>query len=156
MVGTGRGAQLGVLIRGPEILEQTRRIGTIVLDKTGTVTEGRLELAGLAPLNGATRGEILRLAGAVEAASEHPVAIRRSPARPRAETGALPAVEGFRNLPGVGVSGVVEGHRRRGRPQRRRGSPSPGTASPRATLDGPRHGQADERRGDRGAEASSA
>ena len=110
MVGTGRGAQLGVLIRGPEILEQTRRIGTIVLDKTGTVTEGRLELTGLAPLNGASRGEILRLAGAVEAASEHPVgvAIARAAA---AETGALPAVEGFRNLPGVGVSGVVEGHR---------------------------------------------
>ena len=73
MVGTGRGAQLGVLIRGPEILEQTRRIGTIVLDKTGTVTEGRLELAELVPLNGAARNEILRLAGAVEAASEHPV-----------------------------------------------------------------------------------
>jgi P-type Cu+ transporter len=110
MVGTGRGAQLGILIRGPEILEQTRRIGTIVLDKTGTVTEGRLELDGLAPLNGATRAEVLRLAGAVEAASEHPVgvAIARAAA---AETGALPAVEGFRNLPGVGVSGVVEGRR---------------------------------------------
>ncbi|MGD0715980.1 MAG: heavy metal translocating P-type ATPase [Gaiellaceae bacterium] len=110
MVGTGRGAQLGVLIRGPEILEQTRRIGTIVLDKTGTVTEGRLELAELAPLNGAARNEILRLAGAVEAASEHPVgrAIARAAAR---ETGPLPAVEGFRNLPGVGVSGVVDGRR---------------------------------------------
>jgi Cu+-exporting ATPase len=110
MVGTGRGAQLGILIRGPEILEQTRRIGTIVLDKTGTVTEGRLELAGLVPLNGASRSEVLRLAGAVEAASEHPVgiAIARAAA---AETGTLPAVEGFRNLPGVGVSGVVEGHR---------------------------------------------
>jgi len=110
LVGTGRGAQLGVLIRGPEILEQTRRIGTIVLDKTGTVTEGRLELAELVPLDGAARGEILRLAGAVEAASEHPVgrAIARAAA---VEAGPLPAVEGFRNLPGVGVSGVVEGHR---------------------------------------------
>ena len=74
MVGTGRGAQLGVLIRGPEVLERTRRIDTIVLDKTGTVTEGRLELAGVALLDGATRAEVLRLAGAVEAASEHPVA----------------------------------------------------------------------------------
>ena len=110
LVGTGRGAQLGILIRGPEILEQTRRIGTIVLDKTGTVTEGRLELDELVPLDGDGRGEILRLAGAVEAASEHPVgqAIARAAA---AEAGPLPAVEGFRNLPGVGVSGVVEGHR---------------------------------------------
>jgi Cu+-exporting ATPase len=109
MVGTGRGAQLGILIRGPEILEQTRRIGTIVLDKTGTVTEGRLELAGLVPWNGAARAEVLRLAGAVEAASEHPVgrAIARAAT---AETGPLPAVEGFVNVPGVGVSGVVDGH----------------------------------------------
>ena len=110
MVGTGRGAQLGVLIRGPEILEQTRKIGTIVLDKTGTVTEGRLELAGLVPLNGAARGEILRLAGAVEAASEHPVGQAVASAA-AAETGPLPAVESFRNVPGVGVSGVVDGRR---------------------------------------------
>src|SRR5207249_3563129 len=74
MVGTGRGAQMGVLIRGPEILEQTRRVDTIVLDKTGTVTEGKMELADVALLNGATRAEVLRFAGAVEAASEHPVA----------------------------------------------------------------------------------
>jgi Cu+-exporting ATPase len=108
MVGTGRGAQLGVLIRGPEVLEQTRRVGTIVLDKTGTVTEGRMELAELVPLNGATRAEILRLAGGVEAASEHPVAkaIARAAV---AEVGALPAVSEFRNLPGVGVRGIVEG-----------------------------------------------
>ncbi|HKV69402.1 MAG TPA: heavy metal translocating P-type ATPase, partial [Gaiellales bacterium] len=72
MVGTGRGAQLGVLIRGPEILERTRRIGTIVLDKTGTVTQGHIELAGVTLLNGAGRADVLRLAGAVEAASEHP------------------------------------------------------------------------------------
>ena len=74
MVGTGRGAQLGILIRGPEVLEQTRRIDTVVLDKTGTVTEGTLELAGIALLNGASRAEVLRLAGALESASEHPVA----------------------------------------------------------------------------------
>ncbi|HEU5277348.1 MAG TPA: heavy metal translocating P-type ATPase [Gaiellaceae bacterium] len=109
MVGTGRGAQLGILIRGPEILEQTRRIDTIVLDKTGTVTEGKMELAEVVPLNGGTRAEILRLAGAVEAASEHPIAEAIARAA-RAETGSLPAVEGFRNVPGVGVTGVVEGH----------------------------------------------
>ena len=109
MVGTGRGAQLGVLIKGPEILEHTRRIDTIVLDKTGTITEGKMELAEVAPLNGATRAEILRLAGAVEAASEHPIAqaIARTA---RAEVGALPRVDGFRNRPGVGVVGVVDGH----------------------------------------------
>jgi Cu+-exporting ATPase len=109
MVGTGRGAQLGILIRGPEVLEQTRRIGTIVLDKTGTVTEGRMELAEVVPENGATRAEILRLAGAVEAASEHPVA--QAVARAAlAEVGELSAVEGFRNLPGIGVRGTVDGH----------------------------------------------
>jgi Cu+-exporting ATPase len=109
MVGTGRGAQLGVLIRGPEILEQTRRITTVVLDKTGTVTEGKMELAEVAPLNGASRSEILRLAGAVESASEHPIgqAIVRAA---RAELGGLPRVDAFRNQPGVGVAGVVEGH----------------------------------------------
>jgi P-type Cu+ transporter len=109
MVGTGRGAQLGVLIRGPEILERTRRIGTIVLDKTGTVTEGRMELAGVTPLNGAGRAEILRLAGAVEAASEHPIG-RAVAAAARAETGDLPPVRDFTNLPGTGVRGTVEGH----------------------------------------------
>ncbi|MEP6910405.1 MAG: heavy metal translocating P-type ATPase [Actinomycetota bacterium] len=109
MVGTGRGAQMGVLIKGPEILEQTRRIDTIVLDKTGTVTEGRMELVGVAPLDGASRGDILRLAGAVEAASEHPIAQAVARAA-RGEVGELPEVQGFRNEPGVGVSGVVEGH----------------------------------------------
>ena len=109
MVGTGRGAQLGILIKGPEVLEQTRRIGTIVLDKTGTVTEGRMELADLTPLNGASRAEVLRLAGAVEAASEHPVAQAVAVAA-RREVGELPPVTGFRNLPGVGVRGVVDGH----------------------------------------------
>jgi Cu+-exporting ATPase len=108
MVGTGRGAQLGILIKGPEVLEQTRRVDTIVLDKTGTVTEGKMELVEVAPLDGASRSEILRLAGAVEAASEHPVgrAIARAA---EAELGTLPAVSRFRNRPGVGVTGVVEG-----------------------------------------------
>jgi Cu+-exporting ATPase len=110
MVGTGRGAQLGVLIRGPEILEQTRRIDTIVLDKTGTVTEGKMELGEVALLNGASRPEVLRLAGAVEAASEHPIAQAVAKAA-RDELGYLPPVTGFRNQPGVGVSGLVEGHK---------------------------------------------
>jgi Cu+-exporting ATPase len=108
MVGTGRGAQLGILIKGPEILEQTRRIGTIVLDKTGTVTEGRMELVDVLSRNGASRAEILRLAGAVEAASEHPIAQAVATAA-RGELGSLPAVSEFRNRPGVGVVGVVEG-----------------------------------------------
>jgi P-type Cu+ transporter len=109
MVGTGRGAQMGVLIKGPEILEQTRRVDTIVLDKTGTVTEGKMELAELALLNGATRADVLRLAGAVESASEHPIAQAIANAA-RAELRALPRVERFRNEPGVGVTGVVDGH----------------------------------------------
>jgi P-type Cu+ transporter len=107
LVGTGRGAQLGILIKGPQVLEQTRRIDTVVLDKTGTVTEGRMELAGLMPLNGAGRGDVLRLAGAVEAASEHPVA-QAIAAAARAELGALPQVREFRNVPGVGVGGIVD------------------------------------------------
>ncbi|HWD10746.1 MAG TPA: heavy metal translocating P-type ATPase, partial [Solirubrobacteraceae bacterium] len=109
MVGTGRGAQLGILIKGPEILEQTRRITTIVLDKTGTITEGRMELADVVLLNGASRVDVLRLAGAVEAASEHPIA-RAVAAAAQRELGVLPPVAGFRNEPGVGVEGVVEGH----------------------------------------------
>jgi P-type Cu+ transporter len=109
MVGTGRGAQLGILIKGPEILEQTRRVDTIVLDKTGTITEGKMELAEVARLNGATRAEVLRLAGAVEAASEHPIAQAIASAA-RAEVGDLPPVSGFRNRAGIGVVGRVEGH----------------------------------------------
>jgi len=109
MVGTGRGAQLGILIRGPQVLEQTRRVDTVVLDKTGTVTEGRLELAGVTLLNGAGRDDVLRLAGAVETASEHPVA-RAVVRAARDEVGALPEVTGFRSTAGVGVSGVVDGH----------------------------------------------
>ncbi len=109
MVGTGRGAQLGILIRGPEVLEHVRQIDTILLDKTGTVTEGRLELAEVTLLNGASRADVLRLAGAVEAAGEHPVALAVATAA-RAEVGELPPVSGFRNRPGIGVSGIVDGH----------------------------------------------
>jgi Cu+-exporting ATPase len=109
MVGTGRGAQLGILIKGPEVLEHTRRIGTIVLDKTGTITEGKMELAEVRALDGATRPEILRLAGAVEAASEHPIAQAIAEAA-TLEVGELPAVAGFRNVAGTGVSGTVDGH----------------------------------------------
>jgi Cu+-exporting ATPase len=109
MVGTGRGAQLGILIKGPEILEQTRRVDTIVLDKTGTITEGRMELSEVALLNGATRPDVLRLAGAVEAASEHPIA-QAIAAAGRSELGELPAVSDFRNIPGTGVVGTVDGH----------------------------------------------
>jgi P-type Cu+ transporter len=108
LVGTGRGAQLGILIKGPEVLEQTRRIGTIVLDKTGTVTEGRMELVEVLPRDGAAPEEILRFAGAVEAASEHPIG-QAVVAAALHKTGTLPKVENFRNLPGVGVVGTVDG-----------------------------------------------
>jgi P-type Cu+ transporter len=109
LVGTGRGAQLGILIKGPETLEQTRRITTIVLDKTGTVTEGKMELVDVVPLNGAMRADVLRFAGAVEAASEHPIA-QAIAAAARRELGQLPPVEGFANRPGFGVVGRVDGH----------------------------------------------
>jgi P-type Cu+ transporter len=109
MVGTGRGAQLGILVRGPEVLEQTRRIGTVVLDKTGTVTEGRMTLVDVTPLDGASRVEVLRLAGAVEDASEHPIA-QAVAAAARREVGVLPPVSDFRNVPGEGVAGRVDGH----------------------------------------------
>jgi Cu+-exporting ATPase len=105
MVGTGRGAQLGILIKGPEVLEQTRLIGTIVLDKTGTVTEGRMRF-----VEDGLPAETLRLAGAVEDASEHPIA-RAVAEAARARFGPLPPVQEFRNVPGRGVMGVVEGRR---------------------------------------------
>ncbi len=108
LVGTGRGAQLGILIKGPEVLEQTRRVGTVILDKTGTVTAGKMALVDVATLNGATRKDALRFAGAVEAASEHPIA-RAIVSAARQEVGSLPPVTGFRNVPGIGVHGVVEG-----------------------------------------------
>ncbi|MGW3999497.1 heavy metal translocating P-type ATPase [Amycolatopsis sp. NPDC004772] len=101
LVGTGRGAQLGILIKGPEVLESTRRVDTVVLDKTGTVTTGRMTLVE-------GDGEVLRLAGAVEAASEHPIGRAIADAA-RERFGALPAVTEFRSTPGVGVAGVVEG-----------------------------------------------
>ena len=107
MVGTGRGAQLGILIKGPEVLEATRRIDTVVLDKTGTVTTGRMSLAGVHTASGVDSGEALRLAGALENASEHPVAAAIAAAAARA--GDLPGVEDFANHEGLGVSGVVEG-----------------------------------------------
>ena len=109
LVGTGRGAQLGILIKGPEILERTRRITTIVLDKTGTVTEGRMWLADAVPAPGVTRVELLRIAGAAEDASEHPIA-RAIAERAREELGALPPVERFTNRSGLGVEAVVDGH----------------------------------------------
>ncbi|WP_194397553.1 heavy metal translocating P-type ATPase [Microbacterium atlanticum] len=149
LVGTGRGAQLGILIKGPEVLESTRTVDTVVLDKTGTVTSGRMALVDVVPAAGAGRGvagsatdarvdgggagagadaradgggagagtdaaasarsELLRLAGALEHASEHPIA--RAVARTAAdETGPLPEVASFQNVPGKGVSGVVDGH----------------------------------------------
>jgi Cu+-exporting ATPase len=109
LVGTGRGAQLGILIRGPEILESTRRVDTVVLDKTGTVTTGEMALVDVALADGEDRRQVLRLAGALEDASEHPIA--RAIARAaRAEAGALPAPERFAGREGLGVEGVVEGH----------------------------------------------
>ena len=109
MVGTGRGAQLGILIKGPEILERTRRITTVVLDKTGTITEGRMWLAETVPADGVAPEELLRLAGAVEDASEHPIA-QAIAERAREELGGLPPVERFTNRAGLGVEAVVDGH----------------------------------------------
>ncbi|WP_016906860.1 heavy metal translocating P-type ATPase [Streptomyces xiaopingdaonensis] len=109
MVGTGRGAQLGILIKGPEVLESTRRVDTVVLDKTGTVTTGRMALSGVHAAEGAEEEQLLRLAGALEDASEHPVA-RAVAAGAKERAGALPTPEQFANVPGLGVQGVVEGH----------------------------------------------
>ncbi|MEV4301713.1 heavy metal translocating P-type ATPase [Nonomuraea sp. NPDC049624] len=105
LVGTGRGAQLGILIKGPEVLESTRRIDTIVLDKTGTVTEGRMTLVGVHLAEGESREEVLRLAGALEHASEHPIA--QAIAR---EAKSDATVEDFANVEGLGVQGIVDGH----------------------------------------------
>ncbi|MFC7920582.1 heavy metal translocating P-type ATPase [Streptomyces cinereoruber] len=114
LVGTGRGAQLGILIKGPEVLESTRRIDTVVLDKTGTVTTGRMRLAGVRVYGGtygtegADEDELLRLAGALEHSSEHPVA--RAVAEAAAERcGPLPVPKTFENVPGLGVRGSVDG-----------------------------------------------
>jgi P-type Cu+ transporter len=109
MVGTGRGAQLGLLIKGPEILESTRMVDTVVLDKTGTVTSGKMALVEVAVADGVDRADALRLVGALENASEHPVA-RAIAGAARAEHGTLPEVESFANREGLGVEGVVDGH----------------------------------------------
>ncbi|WP_432057238.1 heavy metal translocating P-type ATPase [Streptomyces sp. bgisy022] len=109
MVGTGRGAQLGILIKGPEVLESTRAVDTVVLDKTGTVTTGRMTLLAVHTADGTDEKDVLRLAGALEHASEHPIA-RAVSAGAAERVGTLPAVEDFRNVPGLGVQGVVDGH----------------------------------------------
>jgi Cu+-exporting ATPase len=106
LVGSGRGAQLGILIRGPEVLESTRQVDTVVLDKTGTVTEGAMSLTGVHAATGESAEELLRLAAALEAASEHPV----GRAIARAADGPLPEPEEFSALAGLGVQGVVDGH----------------------------------------------
>ncbi|GAB2327085.1 heavy metal translocating P-type ATPase [Streptomyces griseoincarnatus] len=108
MVGTGRGAQLGILIKGPEVLESTRRVDTVVLDKTGTVTTGRMSLRAVHTAEGTDERELLRLTGALEHASEHPVA-RAVAAGAEERVGTLPEVERFENVPGRGVRGRVEG-----------------------------------------------
>jgi len=109
LVGTGRGAQLGLLIKGPEILESTRKVDTILLDKTGTVTSGEMGLVELSVAESTSREQALRLVGALEDASEHPIA-RAIAAAARLEAGELPRAEGFANREGLGVEGTVEGH----------------------------------------------
>ena len=109
LVGTGRGAQMGILIKGPEVLESTRKVDTVVLDKTGTVTTGKMSLVDVVVEPGTDRGELLRLAGALEDASEHPIAQAIAKGATQ-EAGTLPAVEGFANIEGKGVQGIVEGH----------------------------------------------
>ncbi len=109
LVGTGRGAQLGILIKGPEVLESTRRVDTVVLDKTGTVTSGEMALVDVVIVPGEDRSTALRLVGALEDGSEHPIA-RAIATAAREELGGLPPVEGFANREGLGVEGIVEGH----------------------------------------------
>jgi Cu+-exporting ATPase len=109
LVGTGRGAQLGILIKGPEVLESTRRVDTIVLDKTGTVTTGTMTLLDVVTAEGSDPVELLRLAGGLEDASEHPIA-RAVADGARDRAGALPMPESFANVEGKGVQGVVDGH----------------------------------------------
>jgi Cu+-exporting ATPase len=109
LVGTGRGAQLGILIKGPEVLESTRRVDTVVLDKTGTVTTGRMTLVDVVTADAEDRAQVLRLAGALEAASEHPIA-QAIATGAAAEVGVLPSVADFGNVEGLGVHGMVDGH----------------------------------------------
>ncbi|MFD9717291.1 heavy metal translocating P-type ATPase [Streptomyces sp. NPDC059076] len=108
MVGTGRGAQLGILIKGPEVLETTRKVDTVVLDKTGTVTTGKMTLLAVHTADSTDETEVLRIAGALENASEHPIA-QAVAAGAVQKTGALPTPEDFANIPGLGVQGIVEG-----------------------------------------------
>lgn len=109
LVGTGRGAQMGVLIKGPEVLESTRKVDTVVLDKTGTVTTGKMTLTEVVLEPGTDRAQLLRLAGALEDASEHPIAQAIAKGATQ-EIGALPAPEDFTNVVGKGVQGIVDGH----------------------------------------------
>jgi P-type Cu+ transporter len=109
LVGTGRGAQLGILIKGPQVLESTRRIDTVVLDKTGTVTTGQMTLVDVVSVDGTDRNAVLRLVGALEDASEHPIAKAIADAA-RNHIGQLNPVDGFVNLEGLGVQGIVDGH----------------------------------------------
>jgi len=109
MVGVGRGAQLGILIRGPEILEQTRKVSVVVLDKTGTLTHGRMEVSSLVPAAAVDEGELLELAAGAEEGSEHPIG-KAIAAHGRQRLGALPEAEGFASSSGLGVQAVVEGH----------------------------------------------
>jgi Cu+-exporting ATPase len=108
LVGTGRGAQMGILIKGPEILESTRRVDTVVLDKTGTVTTGVMSVVGVHVAAGTDADEALRVVGALEAASEHPIG-RAVAAAALEAGGTLPPVDDFANEAGAGVRGVVEG-----------------------------------------------
>jgi len=109
LVGTGRGAQLGILIKGPEILESTRKVDTIVLDKTGTVTTGKMTLLDVVTADGTSREDVLRLAGALEDASEHPIAQAIAKGATQ-QIGSLPVPESFTNVEGKGVQGIVDGH----------------------------------------------
>ncbi|MFJ2900513.1 heavy metal translocating P-type ATPase [Streptomyces sp. NPDC087218] len=110
MVGTGRGAQLGILIKGPEVLETTRRVDTIVLDKTGTVSTGRMTLLTVHTTDTTTENDVLRLAGALEHASEHPIAQAVAAGAAERTGTTLPTPEDFANIAGLGVQGIVEGH----------------------------------------------
>ena len=109
MVGTGRGAQLGIVIKGPEVLEQTRQVTSIVLDKTGTITEGKMAIAELMPADGVSEEELLRLAASAEDASEHPIA-RAIAEHGRERLGTLPVAEHFSARAGRGIEAVVDGH----------------------------------------------
>jgi len=108
MVGSGRAAQMGIVIKGADVLQGTRRVDTVVFDKTGTITTGSMQLVDVVCVEGRSRHEVLGYAGALEHASEHPVA-RAIASAARAELGSLAAVESFENLPGMGTIGTVQG-----------------------------------------------